>query len=1590
MKLSIPIRLLYVLGLALAYAGFSGCDEDESPYVDLTPVPMSISPSSGQSCGGTHVTIQGEKFQRDVKVLIGGACAGSVVVHSDQTITCVTPPGSEGQVNVEVVNSSFQKGVLRCGFTFMDPPIMTSIAPDFAPSNGGGNLMLRGKHFRQGAQVTAGGMPCTFIDYTQVPTIVHCITPALFPGSSVDVKITNPDGQSHTLLKALRIVAMSGVTGVSPPSGSMAGGTAITVFGTDIQNNATIELGGNPCTNFDYSGTPNRVVCTTPPGALPGPVELRVTNHVPGDISTTLANAFMYMSPMPPDAGAISPAWGALAGGNQVVLSGTGFFPGAAYVVRFGQAEASAVTVNSSTQITCTTPASAVPCAVQVVVTGPDGQSDPTPVSYTYSAAAYPDATGISPSSGPLAGGNTVTLTGTGFFPGTSVQVHFSGAAATGVNVVSTTQITCVVPATALPCVASVTITNPDGQSDPTPVQYTYLGASPPDATQISPGMGSAAGGTFVVLTGTGFYPGSVPAVTFNGLTATSVNVPLSTALICQTPASPAIGPVAVVVTNPDGQADSTPVQYVFQAANPPGIASILPGMGAPTGGTPVTISGSGFIAGASVAFNGAAATGISVASSTSITCTTPANPAGSAVVTVTNVDLQSCMLYNGFLYTNQLAIGGVVPNSGPAAGGTNVSISGAMFQNGATVLFGTAPATNVVFVSSSNLTCTTPAHAGGIVNVQVTNPDLTSCSLVNGFTFIDPPVIQSIVPSTGATSGGTRVTVSGTCFSNGTLVSIGGLACSNYDYSQVPVKIVCNTPTGSAGTVNVVVTNPDSQTSTLVNGFRYLVWHDLNWSYRRPITVTGTTGGQLKDHQVKVVVPYDSDMQTDFRDIRFTHFDGSSESYADFWLETYTSGTQATFWVEVPAIPSSGITTTLYVYYGNLSASSASVYDSTFTKTFGETGIVGLWHLDDGSGSAAADSSVFGNNGVLNNFLSPQGWAGADGGQWGSRSGVQFSTGDSLLFDGTDDYLSCGTDSSLSLTSALTIEAWVKGNKKTVNGKEQVIVSKWQVQGSGFTNTANWAAYDPGANGVGTSPDGYRGAVFDGRYIYFSPENRNTGHHGEAMRFDTHAPFASASSWATFDAGANGVGSDPDGYSGAVFDGRYVYFVPYYNGSNRHGEVLRHDTQGAFTTVSSWTTYNPHANGVGSEGVGFYGGVFDGRYVYMVPYHNGYSTHGEVMRYDTQAPFKSTSSWVAYDAGSNGVGTDPDGYIGAVFDGRYIYFSPHHCAPNYSGEVLRYDTLASFTSTSSWSAYDPGANGVGTSPDGFCGAVYDGRYVYFVPNYRGTAPHGEVMRYDTQGTFASTSSWITYDPGSNGVGTDPDGFDGAIFDGRFVYFVPNYDGTANYGELLRFDTQGSFTSTSSWSTFDPGSNGIGVDPDGLYGAVMDGRYIYFPSYHNGTSYSGEVLRYDTCGNSGSYGLTYSCLGQEGGFSGAAFGISGIINTGQGAFSVHSNTDLAAGSWHHVAVTYDGATLSLYVDAALARSCSATGSIYASSVPVLIGSLSQSANFFDGSIDEVRIYSRALSLQEITCHFERRKFASSEPSVSSPGAEESK
>ena len=129
---------------------------------------------------------------------------------------------------------------------------------------------------------------------------------------------------------------------------------------------------------------------------------------------------------------------------------------------------------------------------------------------------------------------------------------------------------------------------------------------------------------------------------------ATNVTVASGTSIKATTPAH-AAGAVNVVVSDSDGSGTLTN-GFTF-ANSAPTISSVSPNSGSTNGGTAVTITGTNFSSGATVTFGGTAASNVTVASSTSITATTPAHAAGAVNVVVSDSN-GSGTLTNGFTYT--------------------------------------------------------------------------------------------------------------------------------------------------------------------------------------------------------------------------------------------------------------------------------------------------------------------------------------------------------------------------------------------------------------------------------------------------------------------------------------------------------------------------------------------------------------------------------------------------------------------------------------------------------------------------------------------------------------------------------------------------------------------------------------------------------------------------------------------------------------------------------------------------------------------------------------------------------------------------
>ncbi len=266
--------------------------------------------------------------------------------------------------------------------------------------------------------------------------------------------------------------------------------------------------------------------------------------------------AFRNTSVPPPTVSSVTPASGSSEGGTKVVVTGTGFLPGA--TVAIGGA-AGAVEVISETEIRAVTSAHATGLEEVAVMTA-GGESTGGP-GYTYVPPPPPTVSSISPGVGSPFGGTKVVVRGTGFVKDATVAI---GGAASAVEVISEKEIRAVTPAHA-PGPEEVVVTTAYGESSEGPDYIYGEPPPPPTVSSISPVSGSSAGGSKVLVKGTGFVAGATVQI---GGAASAVEVISETELTAVTPVH-AAGPEEVVVTDTNGVSSGGP-SYTFVA--PPGV----------------------------------------------------------------------------------------------------------------------------------------------------------------------------------------------------------------------------------------------------------------------------------------------------------------------------------------------------------------------------------------------------------------------------------------------------------------------------------------------------------------------------------------------------------------------------------------------------------------------------------------------------------------------------------------------------------------------------------------------------------------------------------------------------------------------------------------------------------------------------------------------------------------------------------------------------------------------------------------------------------------------------------------------------------
>jgi hypothetical protein len=845
---------------------------DVSITVSAVPSPptiKSIVPTGGSTAGNQTVVITGTNFKAVQSVTFGGVPAEFWRVDSSTQITATAPPHVAGTVSIVVTTAG---GSAKANYTYSNdhvpPPAVSSLETSSGFLPGGNTIIIDGSGFTGASEVDFVGGTASNPIITRAPgftvvsdTKISVVVPASSTTGAVDVVVKSPAGISTTGSAdkyTYNQQTAPTLTGLSVSAGSAVGGTPVTITGTGFANVYDVlfvnNQGGESAASFTIN-SPNSITVVTPPD-LPGTVDISVVT-LGGVSATSGADQFTFYPASNPAISSISPHQGFTLGGTLVTITGV-HFTGVTSVM-FGNVAAHGFTFISDTTIKAVAPAEGAG-AVDITVATASASSADTPADkFTFVAPPVPVVTGLSTSSGTTAGGDKITILGSGFTTATGVSFGGVQVSSGSFTILSDTAIVVTTPADS-PGTVDVTVTDVSGTSSATGADKFTFVAPPPQVLAVTPNSGSTTGGNTITVLGTGFT--GATAVDFNGVPVSSGSFTVNNdnSITVTTPADSA-GVYDITVTTAGGtSATSSNDQFTFIKPPAPVVTSLNVHDGSESGGTVVIITGSHFTGTTEVDFgNGKKAASFTINSDTQITAMTPAESPGLVDVTVTTSEGTSSLTQN-----DQFTFDAVVPtvssistSAGPLAGGNSITIDGTGFLSTTAVDFGMTAATSFTIESDTTLVAVAPAESSGTIDITVVSTAGTSStSSADKYTYDGAPTLDSPSPFSDTATGGTPITLVGTGFSTATEVDFGSQAVTSFTINS-DTSITVTAPAHMVGNVALSVVGPGGSSNT--EQFSYTVANTVTWTAAGNgswNTGSNWSGGQVPGTGDDVVIP--------------------------------------------------------------------------------------------------------------------------------------------------------------------------------------------------------------------------------------------------------------------------------------------------------------------------------------------------------------------------------------------------------------------------------------------------------------------------------------------------------------------------------------------------------------------------------------------------------------------------------------------------------------------------------------------------------------------------------------------------------------
>nr|XP_009292515.1 fibrocystin-L isoform X2 [Danio rerio] len=813
----------------------------------------SINPTTGSVAGGTVLTVSGYGFSNNIDVIIGSQPCNIVEVELFQ-LRCIVPAGSEGDQTV-TIGAGEMTAIFNDSFTYSNTltALITSVSPQTTTVFGDRILTILGMHFGEepnGSSVLIGDAECELLQWTN--DSISCQLPTLPPAVySVNIRVAN---QGYPLTSPdinTTIEYVLEVTGFSPSVGSLYGGTTITIIGSgfslDIQDN-TVTLGDTQCRVIAASD--NELECVAQPRDKTHTVTNQGSHSVygqgyawsPSALITSVGDTVVWRW----DAPAFVPGLGyrvfSVSNPSSTDYDGISFSSGdrqtakGFFAYRFtspGVYYYSSGYIDSANEKTLQGVVTVMPLEestveLQVFVTGIKalvnlGQinsSEPECVAtsdcfqdqqefndtsdglyFTFTSCATPTVYDITPGHGTTH--DIINIRGSGFSNITCANEVKVGDLPCSVINSSSTEINCQLSPDSgapvgVPLPITVQINNLGNGLLTMPKEIDRRFVVLPVVDSIFPVVGSTTGSTRLLISGSGFFSGSVMVA----------NIPCNVVsfdysqIVCDTSPSVARSGDVTVYINSISSSCSSDCTFEYSDSITPQVSTVSPNS-VNGNSTTVTVTGRGF--GNNSADLMISADNILLAvtevNDSSIQVLVGALPAGTYNLTVV---VMSKGLATGSATLTSIAQASINPTSGSIAGGTPLLITGNGFVAGNTTVKLGNSLCKILDVTADTVRCLTPPRAEGQVQVNIKVFDVVYPPQNFNYSRQQTPNITSVTPKTGPV--GTQITISGSGFGTDSAVvslQIDSVACNISSITDT--QLLCTVGEHAGGTFPVM-----------------------------------------------------------------------------------------------------------------------------------------------------------------------------------------------------------------------------------------------------------------------------------------------------------------------------------------------------------------------------------------------------------------------------------------------------------------------------------------------------------------------------------------------------------------------------------------------------------------------------------------------------------------------------------------------------------------------------------------------------------------------------------------------------------------